>query len=99
MVRDPEAPEAGALGVEGDREDVLELEPELRLDLNSEIHAPTLAAPPAQRSAGVSSSAVGRDIMCLPVTVRGAGLKAAEVGIPNFRARPSPHAHAVTADS
>jgi hypothetical protein len=40
MVGDPEAREAGALGVERDPEDFVEFEPELRLDLNAEIHPP-----------------------------------------------------------
>src|SRR3989454_5777776 len=97
MIRDPKPREASSLGVASDREDVLELEAELRLDLNAEIHMPTLAAHRGHRSGGVCSSAVSRNIMCLPVTVSVASMKAAKIAIPTFGIGPSPTTNALKA--
>src|SRR6266516_5542581 len=78
MVGDPERAKMRALALARDRHDVRVAEAELRLDLNAEIHQPFSSV----RRACSSSSAVSRNIMCLPVTVSVASMKPAKAATP-----------------
>jgi len=67
-------------GIARDADHVGVCEAELWLDLNSQIHQPFSSA----RRACSSSSAVSRNIMCLPVTVSVASMKPANAETPAF---------------
>src|SRR5438445_5954283 len=104
MVRHPVAGEACALRVVSDRDELVELEAELRLDLDAEIHQSGDSAPrpPVGPEAWGplspnSSSAVRRNIMCRPVTVSVASMNAANTAIPAFASGPSPTTNALNA--